>query len=103
MKSLPDLKILTKMKKGPEAFMLCDDDGMGTMRCSTVEKAEKAFLELLKGDTRLKEFDKNKIQETTQWFCNNCMFYTLEEPVCIECGKDFKSNGRKTFVYYWNK
>lgn len=93
-----------------KAYKLDDDIGMATRRCSTLEQAEEAFIEFLatwdegeKWQERLKAFDKNKIKKDTHYFCQTCNYYTIGEAMCYECGKDFKSNGRSTFVYYWHE
>lgn len=96
----------TSPRKGksykPRAFEMSEGDGFIALYCPTKEIACKKMQEEADdtgdGDLKIK-IDKIQIQQ--RFYCRHCQFYTLEEPICIECGENLSPIGRKTFVYYY--
>ncbi len=86
----------------PRAFQMSEGDGFIALSCSTKEIAQKVMQVEADdtGDGDLK-IDINKIQIQQRFYCRHCSFYTLEEPICVECGENLSPIGRKTFIYYY--
>jgi hypothetical protein len=45
--------------------------------------------------------EMSKIVKEWYYYCRKCSFYSTGEAICMECDKDFKSNGRITYIYYF--
>lgn len=90
-----------KRQYKPEALLFSEGGGMFTRYCKTRQIAHKAMIELCKEEKIDKMIDINKIQTQRFWYCRDCGYYTGEEPICYECGKDFVSKGRQAFIYYF--
>ena len=65
---------------------------------TTKEQAVHLFDVWLKANNR--EADLGTTHSIQKWYCRDCNFYTSGEPMCCECGKDFKSKGRSIYQLF---
>lgn len=91
-------------KYQPRALIYEDGNGAFTFSCKTKEIAQKVIQQALdeyindNADEKiicaLKEIEQRRMYE-----CRKCGFYTIDEALCMECGRELKGNGRDTFTF----
>lgn len=97
--------------KEPTAMFFTEGEGMFTLRCKTVKQAQKEMQREIdlstETDLEMLGFGKDlvikleDVQEQIMYEHRKCGIYTIDEPICMECGEElYRNRGRKTFVVY---
>lgn len=96
------------MRKKPDVLNLDSDSaypGMFTVRCHDIDTAYNLFVSGIKDwgfdEKGYTKIIKENIKKERMYHCKNCEYYTIGEAICCQCDHYFTSNGRETFVYYF--